>query len=86
MYRPKKLIHCVKLKLLTNKDEIVLLEDLQRSFRVAYNQYLLLLEEHGLLEKKELESHPIQHQLLENTRQCARDVAIESVRSYEELK
>ena len=86
MSRPKKLLHCVKLKLLTNKDEMLLLDDLQRSFRETYNRYLLLLNEHGLLTKTELELYPIQHRLLENTRQCARDVAIESVRSYEELK
>ena len=86
MSRPKKLLHCVKIKLLTTSEEETLLDDLQRSFRETYNQYLLLLEENGLLEKKELELYPVQHQLLENTRQSARDVAIESVRSYLELK
>lgn len=75
-----------------------LLEYLKLEFWKTYNHYLKVIRETGILSKPKLEkkttitskrknvSYPIKTELLANTRQCARDKAVECVRLYKDLK
>lgn len=81
-----------------NKRDIELLEYLGLEFRKIYNHYLRVIRETGITSKIRLEkkmtitsrrrnvSYPIRTELLANTRQCARDKAVECVRLYHSLR
>jgi hypothetical protein len=74
------------------------LEHLRTEFREAYNHYLRVIRETGTLSKKTLEkkttttskrknvSFLLERDILANTRQCARDKAVECVRLYHSLR
>ncbi len=75
-----------------------LLEYMRFEFRRVYNHYLRVIRETGTLSKSVLEKkttinsrrkhvgYPIKSDILANTRQCARDKAVECVRLYNDLK
>lgn len=75
-----------------------LLEYLRQEFRKSYDHYLRVIRETGVLSKDVLEkkttvtcnrrniSYPIDTDILANTRQCARDKAVECVRLYRSRK
>jgi hypothetical protein len=75
-----------------------LLEYLSLEFRKIYNHYLKVIRETRILSKIKLEkkttitarrrnvSYPVRSELLANTRQCARDKAVECVILYRSLK
>ncbi|RLI91852.1 MAG: hypothetical protein DRO89_03185 [Candidatus Altiarchaeales archaeon] len=80
------------------KSDRELLEYLRLEFRRVYNHYLRIIRETGILSKIRLEkkttitakrrnvSYPIRSELLANTRQCARDKAVECVKLYHSLR
>jgi len=80
------------------KSDRELLEYLELEFRRVYNHYLMVIRETGILSKIRLEkktiitakrrnvSYPIRSELLANTRQCARDKAVECVKLYHSLR
>lgn len=86
-----------RLNRISEKDR-ELLEHLRLEFKKAYNHYLKVIRDTGILSKLELEkkttitsrrknvSYPIKNGILANTRQCARDKAVECVRLYRELR
>lgn len=82
----RRVMKCLILKLQTNSEDLVKLDDLCLAFREAYNQYLAHGERLHTANKRKLEPLPVTHRLLGNTRQVARDVACESIRSYYELR
>jgi hypothetical protein len=75
-----------------------LLEYLRQEFRKSYDHYLRVIRETGVLSKDVLEkkttvtsnrrniSYPIDTDILANTRQCARDKAVDCVRLYRSRK
>lgn len=75
-----------------------LLEYLRLEFRKIYNHYLKVIRETGIISKTKLEkkttitakrrnvSYPIRSEILANTRQCARDKAVECVKLYRSLR
>ncbi len=81
-----------------NEKDRELLEYLRLEFRKIYNHYLRVIRETGILSKTILEkkttinarrrnvSYPINTEIIANTRQCARDKAVECVRLYQSLK
>jgi len=81
-----------------NEGDRELLEYLRLEFRKIYNHYLKVIRETRILSKIKLEkkttitakrrnvSYPIRSELLANTRQCARDKAVECVRLYRSLR
>ncbi|PTD94821.1 hypothetical protein C9439_00660, partial [archaeon SCG-AAA382B04] len=79
-----ELVRTVCLKL--HPDTPKLLDELRRDFREAWNQYINHIKKIGSTNKQRLEEKEIEHDLLENTRQCARDKARESVKSFFEIK
>lgn len=74
------------------------LEYLRAEFRKNYNHYLKVIRETGIMSKQLLEKktaktskrrrvgYPIETDILANTRQCARDKAVECVRLYQSLR
>lgn len=76
----------------------MLLDYLSCEFRQAYDHYLKVIRETGILSKSELErkttlagrrrnvGYPLRSDILANTRQCARDKAVECVRQYNALR
>ncbi|HIE34397.1 MAG TPA: hypothetical protein EYP86_04600 [Candidatus Altiarchaeales archaeon] len=96
---PKKPFRTLKFKLDGIKSEDKeLLDYLVDEFKKVYDHYLGVIRNTGILSKIELEkkttitvnrknvSYPIYTNLLANTRQCARDRAVESVRLYRYLQ
>lgn len=80
----EELVRTLKFKLHTeNEDELGLL---QQQFRQCYNQYIQLIKEEKTTDRRELEQHDIDTNLVQNTRQRARDKAAEAVENYFELR
>lgn len=81
-----------------SEEDRKLLDYLSTEFRQAYNHYLRVIRETGILSKAKLEkkttlagrrrnvSYPLRSGMLANTRQCARDKAVECVRLYNALR
>lgn len=79
-----KLVRTVCLKL--HPDKLHLFDELRKNFRETWNQYINHIKELGTTNKQRLEEKEVEHNLLENTRQCARDKSRESVKSFFEIK
>jgi len=79
-----ELVRTVCLKLHPDKPD--LLDELRKDFREAWNQYINHIKDLGSTNKQQLEEKEVEHNLLQNTRQCARDKARESVKSFFEIK
>jgi hypothetical protein len=81
-----------------SEEDRMLLDHLSCEFRCAYDHYLRVIRETGILSKSELErkttlagrrrnvGYPLKSDMLANTRQCARDKAVECVRLYNSLR
>ena len=81
-----------------SREDKKLLDYLRLEFKKSYNHYLRVIRETGILSKPLLEkkttttskrhnvSYPIKTDMLANTRQCARDKAVECVKLYQELR
>ncbi len=81
-----------------SEEDRSLLDNLSSEFRCAYDHYLKVIRETGILSKSELErkttragrrrnvGYPLKSNILANTRQCARDKAVECVRLYNSLR
>jgi hypothetical protein len=81
-----------------SREDAERLEYLRAEFKKNYNHYLKVIRETGVLSKHVLEKktaktskrkrvgYPIETDILANTRQCARDKAVECVRLYQSLR
>ncbi len=77
------LIIAMKFKLLiTSKKVEEQLDDLMREYGAVYKQYLEHWKKSGRYSKMFLESCQVKGNILASTRQCCRDVANESIKSY----
>lgn len=82
--REEELVRTLQFKLHTEDEDD--LDMLQKQFRQCYNQYIQITKEEQTTDRRELEQHDINTDLIQNTRQRARDKAAEAVENYFELR
>lgn len=76
----KNLVRTLQFKL--NPESTGYLELLRREFRSCYNQYLEIAKGLDTVNSSSLEEHEIETDLIQNTRQKARDKALNAVENY----
>ncbi len=79
-----ELIRTLKFKVDTEDSE--LLTWLRKEFRNTWNQYIEHTKKPGTTNQRKLEKQEVETNLIQNTRQCARDKAREAVKSYYKQK
>ncbi len=81
-----KMRTCLKLKMSMQKADIPKVQSMMKEYRRVFNEYIKLWNQTGKYSKIFFETHKFQHELLANTKQAARDVAVEAIKSFLELK
>ncbi|NVM03739.1 MAG: IS200/IS605 family element transposase accessory protein TnpB [Candidatus Helarchaeota archaeon] len=84
--KTKKLMICLSLRISTTDINFQKIDSLRMEFRRVYNEFIGVWYRTGKVSKSVFELHKFPHSLLANVRQSARDVAVEAVKSYFELK